>query len=101
MVGVHQGEKYLTSLLYAFIGILGITRAGFFQIADSNSTTGFRSPFAKCSAMSLETVVDLVAWPVAFPDKFATALGLASGPGTDQAKTHRLRLVSCAPTPGR
>jgi hypothetical protein len=73
--------------VYAFIGILGVTRARFFpdrrfEFYDDGI------PVAVCEVLGddAETVIDLVAWPVAFPDKFASALGMASGLGTDQAK---------------
>jgi hypothetical protein len=73
--------------VYAFIGILGVTRARFFpdrrfEFFDNGI------PVAVCEVLGddAETVIDLVAWPVARPDKFATALGVASGLGTDQAK---------------
>ncbi len=73
--------------VYTFIGILAVTRARFFpdrrfDFCDDGI------PVAVCEVLGddAETVIDLVAWPVTRPDKFATALGAASGLGADQAK---------------
>jgi hypothetical protein len=73
--------------VYAFIGILAVTRARFFpdrrfEFYDDGI------PVAVCEVLGddAKTVIDLVAWPIRRPDKFATALGVASGLGTDQAK---------------
>jgi hypothetical protein len=73
--------------VYAFIGILGVTQARFspdrrFKFCDDGV------PTAVCEVLGddAETVIDLVAWPIARPEKFATALGVATGLGKDQAK---------------
>ena len=67
--------------------MLVVTRARFFpdrrfEFCDDGI------PVAVCEVLGddAETVIDLVAWPIMRPDKFATALGAAGGLGADQAK---------------
>jgi hypothetical protein len=83
----YLASEKIDLTVYAFIGILGITRVRFlpdrrFEFCDDGV------PTAVCEVRGddAETVIDLVAWPIARPEKFATALGVATGLGKDQAK---------------
>ena len=82
-----RAEAIDLTATYPFIGILAVTRVKLFPGRRFDfDDDGI--PAAVCEVISddAETVVDLVAWPLHQPSKFATALGVADGLGTDQVR---------------
>ena len=82
-----RAEAIDLTATYPFIGILAVTRVKLFPGRRFDfDDDGI--PAAVCQVISddAETVVDLVAWPLHQPSKFATALGVADGLGTDQVR---------------
>jgi hypothetical protein len=80
-----ESEGLELKAIYPFIGVLALTRVRFFPGRRFDfDDDGMPAAVCEVLASDAASPLDLVAWPVHRPDKFATALGVADGLGADQ-----------------